>query len=241
MNQTWRVRGLLLATIGAVTLAFITAVLADDKPTPKTPAPDFSELPAVKVVRVIDGDTIEVEGGEKVRLVGVDTPETVHPSKPVERFGKEASEFTRKQLQGERVFLVTDSNNAATKHRDRYGRTLAYVYRERDKLDFCAELVKQGYAHAYVKYHSERGEEFLIYQREAREAKRGLWGDDTAAAAPKEKPDQAGGEVKVYVTESGTKYHRAGCRYLSKSMRELTLADAAKRYEPCSVCKPPTK
>src|SRR5262245_32096508 len=208
MTRTWRVRGLLVAMIGAVTVAFLAAALADDKPKPKVPAPDFSKLQSVKVVRVIDGDTIEAEGGEKVRMVGVDTPETVHPSKPVERFGKEASEFTHKALLGEKAFLVTDSNNAGTKYRDRYGRLLAYAWRERDKQDFCAELVKQGDAHAYLKYPSERGEEFLAYQREAREAKRGLWGDDTAAAAAKDKPDPAGGEVKVYVTDSGTKYHR---------------------------------
>jgi micrococcal nuclease len=241
MNQTWRVRSLLLATISTVTLAFLTAALADDKPKPKAPAPDFSKPQLVKVVRVIDGDTIEVEGGEKVRLVGVDTPETAHPSKPVERFGKEASDFTRKALVGEKVFLVLDSNSAGTKHRDRYGRLLAYVWRERDKLDFCAELVRQGFAFAYLKYPSDRGEEFLVYQREARDAKRGLWGDDGAIAAAKEKPAGVTGEVNVYVTASGKKYHQAGCPHLAKSMRELTLAEAVKRYEPCSVCKPPVR
>src|SRR5262245_18046734 len=102
MTRTWRVRGLLVAMIGAVTVAFLAAALADDKPKPKVPAPDFSKLQSVKVVRVIDGDTIEVEGGEKVRLVGVDTPETVHPSKPVERYGKEASDCTRRRFRARR-------------------------------------------------------------------------------------------------------------------------------------------
>jgi hypothetical protein len=100
-------------------------------------------------------------------------------------------------------------------------------------------LVKQGYAFAYLKYPSEWGEEFLAYQREAREAKRGLWGADNPAAAANDKPDPAGGEVKGYVTDNRTKYHRAGCRHLAKSMRELTPAEAANRDEPCSVCKPP--
>ena len=58
-----------------------------------------------KVARVIDGDTIELENGGKVRLIGVDTPETVHPNKPVEYFGKEASEFSKKLLEGETVKL----------------------------------------------------------------------------------------------------------------------------------------
>jgi micrococcal nuclease len=55
------------------------------------------------VAHVIDGDTLQLEGGERVRLVAVDTPETVHPSKPVERFGKEASAFTKKHLEEEKV------------------------------------------------------------------------------------------------------------------------------------------
>ncbi len=57
------------------------------------------------VTRVIDGDTIIVDGGERVRLIGVDTPETVHPQKPVERFGREASDFTKRMAEGQRVRL----------------------------------------------------------------------------------------------------------------------------------------
>src|SRR4030066_595806 len=76
--------------------------------------------------RVIDGDTIVVTIGgqeEKVRLIGVDTPETVHPNKPVEYFGKEASEFTRRMVEGKQVSLEYD-----WQRKDKYGRTLAYVY-----------------------------------------------------------------------------------------------------------------
>ena len=58
------------------------------------------------VIRVIDGDTIVLDGGERVRLIGVDTPETVHPNKPVERFGKEAGAFTRRMVEGKRVRLA---------------------------------------------------------------------------------------------------------------------------------------
>lgn len=144
-------------------------------PAPPAPAPD--NLPAtVTVKRVVDGDTIELEGGERVRLVGVDTPETKHPRKPVERFGKEAAAFTKRHLAGEKVKLTYDQANAATKHRDRYGRLLAYVHRERDNWDHCAELLKQGYAYAYTEFPAARLEEFRKLQREAREAKRGLWG-----------------------------------------------------------------
>jgi micrococcal nuclease len=135
-----------------------------------------SALPInTKVVRVIDGDTIVVEGGEHVRLIGIDTPETVHPRKPVERFGREASKYTHDHLQGERVVLGYDQANAHRKHRDRYGRLLAYVKRRRDGLDFNAQIVRDGYAYAETHYPFARMEEFRQYQREAREGSRGLW------------------------------------------------------------------
>ena len=143
-----------------------------------TRRPARAELPeslVTVVTRAVDGDTFQLEGGERVRLLAVDAPESVHPHEPEEYFGKEAADFAQRSLAGERVRLVFDTNTVHRKHRDRYGRLLAYVYRERDNLDFNAELVKQGYAYAYLKYPTERGEEFLGYQREARRAGRGLW------------------------------------------------------------------
>lgn len=135
---------------------------------------DTAELAAMtkaKVARVIDGDTIELEGDEKVRLIGVDTPETKHPSKPVEYYGKEASEFTKAQLEGREVYLAYD-----VQRRDRYGRTFAYVYLP-DGTFFNAELVRQGYAHILtIPPNVKHADLFLRLQRAAREASRGLWG-----------------------------------------------------------------
>ena len=122
--------------------------------------------------RVIDGDTIAIkinDKQEKVRLLGVDTPETVHPSKPVEYFGKEASEFTRKMVEGKPVRLEYD-----WERKDKYGRTLAYVYLE-DGTFLNAEIIKQGYGFAYTKFPFKYLEQFRQYEREARENKRGLW------------------------------------------------------------------
>src|SRR5207247_736210 len=79
------------------------------------------------VERVVDGDTLLLQSGERVRLIGVDTPEIKHPKKPVEYFGKEASAFTRRMVEGKRVRLEFDQGNAARGHKDRYQRTLAYV------------------------------------------------------------------------------------------------------------------
>lgn len=132
--------------------------------------------PEVVVARVVDGDTIVVEDAagkrRSVRLVGVDTPETVHPRKPVEPYGPEASDFAKKSLTGKRVRLVPDSRAGDA---DRYGRTLAYVF-VGDEC-FNETLIRGGYGRAYVKYPFEPATRtrFLIVEDAAREARRGLW------------------------------------------------------------------
>ena len=78
-----------------------------------------------KCTRVVDGDTIILSTKERVRLIGVDTPETKHPNKPVEQYGKEASAFTTRIVEGKKVTLEYDQEK-----RDKYGRLLAYVYLE---------------------------------------------------------------------------------------------------------------
>lgn len=128
----------------------------------------------VKVKRVIDGDTIvvEIDGkNEKIRLIGVDTPETKHPQKPVERFGKEAYLFTQRMVEGKEVRLEFDWQK-----RDKYGRLLAYVYLT-DGTFLNAEIIKQGYGFAYIRFPFKYLEEFRRYEREAKEKKLGLWTD----------------------------------------------------------------
>ncbi len=97
------------------------------------PVKDFTEYTAYKVIRIVDGDTvrIDIDGTEtSVRLIGVDTPETVHPNKPEEKYGKEASIFIHNLLKGESVYLDTDPQNTT----DIFGRKLAYLYRAPDGL-----------------------------------------------------------------------------------------------------------
>lgn len=150
----------------------------------KSPAPDGKvfernqlvrdlniEPDLAQVVTVVDGDTIDVEIDgvrERVRLIGVDTPETVHPFKELEYYGKEASAFTKNMLEGKTVRLEYDLNK-----RGKYGRLLAYVWL--DDLHFNAELVRQGYAFAYLKYPFKYREAFRKLEQEAQEQGRGLW------------------------------------------------------------------
>ena len=125
--------------------------------------------PGFHVARVIDGDTLLLSNGERVRLIGVDTPELYHPLKPVQYFAKEASQFTRKMAEGKRVRLEYDWRRL-----DRYNRLLAYVYLE-DGTFLNAEIIKQGYGFSYTKYPFRYMEQFQQYEKEARENERGLW------------------------------------------------------------------
>jgi micrococcal nuclease len=127
------------------------------------------------VKRVVDGDTIIVGARERVRLIGVDTPETKRPNSPVEYYGKEASAFTRRMVEGKRVRLEFDQANAHLGHKDKFRRTLAYVYLE-DGTFLNEEIIKQGYGFAYTRFPFEYLDEFRRLEREARRTRIGLWG-----------------------------------------------------------------
>ena len=127
-----------------------------------------------RVVKVVDGDTIHVQLGsvrEKVRYIGIDTPETKDPRRPVQCFGRQAADFNARLVGGERVRLVRD-----VEERDRYGRRLAYVYRVRDGLFVNAELARLGYAQPLsIPPDVRHADRFAALARAARERGRGLW------------------------------------------------------------------
>jgi micrococcal nuclease len=134
---------------------------------PKAPA----STAKVKVKRVVDGDTFVIAGGARVRLLGINAPETVDPRRPVERFGKEASAFAQKLLEGKTVLLEPGRNP-----KDKYGRLLAWVWLT-DGRFVNGELVRLGYAQVSTYRDNPDHAEYLVRaQREAREANRGLWG-----------------------------------------------------------------
>lgn len=125
------------------------------------------------VERIVDGDTLVLAGGTRVRLIGIDTPETKDPRQPVECFGQEASaHLTDLVPTGTPVRLVYD-----IERQDRFDRTLAYLYRSADGLFVNAAMVRDGYAAAATfPPNVARAEEFVALQREARERGLGLWG-----------------------------------------------------------------
>ena len=126
-----------------------------------------------RVERVVDGDTLIVRyQGEShtVRLIGVDTPETVHPIRPVQYFGAEASAFTEAQLDGKTVELVIDRTGYTV---DAYGRLLRRVYL--DGEDFNVRLIREGYGHAIRGFDYSMRPEFIAPENQARIQGRGLW------------------------------------------------------------------
>lgn len=212
-------------------------------PTVTTPADTASPSPSVTaalpdgltpavVTHVVDGDTIDVEiGGQtyRVRYIGIDTPETVDPNRPVGCYGAEASDYNKSLVHGQTVGLEKDVSET-----DRYGRLLRYVWLGGEMVN--AILVRDGYAQAStyppdVKYQDT----FLQLQREAREAGRGLWGAACASPTPTAAVGGAGGGgcdfsgtseplIKGNISSSGEKiYHVPGQEYYTR-----TVIDGAK-------------
>ena len=141
------------------------------------------------VLKVVDGDTIDIRddgrGRLRVRVLGIDTPETKKPGYTVGCWGPEATEFAKSTMIGQRVALVTDPTQDRT---DRFGRTLAYLVRA-DGWDYSVEAARAGAAHSYV-YGGvpvSRYDAIAAAEREARDALRGLWGppcDGDTASIP---------------------------------------------------------
>lgn len=175
--------------------------------------PTANQLVRARVVRVVDGDTIVIDrgyGNEKVRLILVNTPETVHPHKPVEYYGREASNFTKTQLSGRYVYLERDVSEY-----DRYGRLLRYVWtdipnnsHELASKCFNAALLLGGYAQLStfppdLKYVNE----FRAFQQQAHDNQAGLWGNSGAAPSNAANPaPQHNGSSQYNPSDPAYKY-----------------------------------
>ncbi len=211
------------------------------------PAVDSSRLLQARVSRVVDGDTVWVtlEDGarEKVRFIGVDTPESTIRLEP---YGREASAYTSRALSDRQVYLEKD-----IEERDRYGRLLAYVWTSvpgsgadseiRQKM-FNARLLLDGYAQQLtMPPNVKHADRFQEYAKEARLDGRGLWGPDVGTSAP----SPPSGQGAPYVgNRNSKKFHFAACgsvgamsprNKVALSSREDALAGG---FVPCKRCRP---
>jgi len=143
---------------------------------PEKPMPEYGKL--IKVTRVVDGDTIQLENGERLRYIGIDTPEKNDPRKPVQCFAEQASQKNKELVEGKMIKFYKDVNV-----RDKYQRLLGFVYLE-DGTFVNLELVQQGYAFSYT-YPPDisKQNEFTEAQKQARESKLGLWNDCTISTS----------------------------------------------------------
>lgn len=174
--------------IGGNTFTIKSVDNVGNESEPVTSSIDFNPTKyKAKVARAIDGDTIKLETGEVVRYIGIDTPETVHPSKPVQCYGKEASDKNRELVEGKEVKLEKDISET-----DKYNRLLRYIWLGDALIN--ESLVREGYAHSStyppdVKHQDK----FIEAERQAREEKKGLWGDvcNSISLESTRKPAQA--------------------------------------------------
>lgn len=209
------------------------------------------------VTRLVDGDTADVQYGDgsthRIRFIGVNTPETKHPTKGVEYYGQEASDYTKSMLLNKQVYLQKDVSEM-----DKYNRELRYVWLEvpsnesseseiRSKM-FNSILLLNGYANAMtyppdVKY----AEYFESFEAEARSGNIGLWAaqgaesSTTGSFADKSATDQS---FSYMGNSNSGKFHRTDCKYAVKTSegnrvyfgtREEAINEG---YVPCKVCNP---
>jgi|LSQX01.2.fsa_nt_gb micrococcal nuclease len=184
-------------------------------------------------VRIVDGDTIVLSDGRRLRYIGIDTPETKHPQKPVEYFGREASLYNRSLVEGKAITVEFDISK-----RDRYERLLGYVYV--GDIFVNAELLSQGYAQTLTYPPDVRYVELFAYlQNIARNNGRGLW-----AGRQSETPAHLA-DTRGYVgSRKSNVYHLPHCRHvvdiIEANLRWFETPAAARRagYHPCRTCNP---
>ena len=188
-------------------------------------SPQYKIGEQARVTRVIDGDTIQIESGQKVRYIGIDTPETVDPRKPVQCFGTEAAAKNKELVEGKTITLEKDISET-----DKYGRLLRYVYQ--DQVFVNDYLVREGYAHASsyppdIKYQHQLNQA----QQEAQQNNRGLWSicSNNRGSTPNVNVNQSSGDncvIKGNISSAGEKiYHMLGQKYYNQTVIDQSKAE----------------
>ena len=199
-----------------------------------------------RVIRVVDGDTIIVDyygQAERVRLLCVDTPESVHPDPSKnEPMGKVASDYARARLERKTVTLEFEGS----RQRDRYGRLLAYVFVDRE--NFNVELVREGLSPYYTRFGASKDYDaaFRAAEKFAQENKKGIWA--VATVSPRGPPQiqeiPAAAESAYLASRNSEVFHRPGCASAAKiaprNLLQFKTRDDAigSGRRPCRVCEP---
>lgn len=183
--------------------------------------PPVAASAKVLVTRVVDGDTVEIEGGKKVRYIGINTPETVDPRQSVQCFGKEAANKNKELVEGKKVRLEKDVSET-----DKYGRLLRYVYV--GNIFVNEYLVQEGFARATsyppdIKFQSK----FQTAETQAQAVNRGLWGSCNLATIGEQTSrsyklttlaENQNCNIKGNISSRGEKiYHLSGQRYYNQT------------------------
>jgi endonuclease YncB( thermonuclease family) len=237
--QAWRVCGaavrrwslLLLTTLAA------SAALGAQDAAPPIPRLDLEQTPLYPVGGVTDDCriTVRIDAEEHdVLLAGIHVPNDARARKRLRGFLE--SLLKAEVVAVQYVPLADDQLPEPPR---------AYLFRAPEGLFVNLEAVRQGQARVRAKPAGPHQELLRHYERRARQATKGIWAPTPKpergrkSRAAMSQPAETSGEIVVYVTKSGTKYHREGCQYLKKSARAIPLEEAVERYAPCSRCKPP--
>ncbi len=183
-----------------------------------------------QVTKVVDGDTIKIMYNgveESVRMIGIDTPETVHPTEAVECFGKEASDKMKEYVQGKNVKIMFDSSQGES---DKYGRLLLYVWV--DDVFVNKQMILEGYAYEYTYstpylYQSE----FKATQKAAEDSRKGLWGD-VCECEKKEISRKCSSCKTATVT-----YQNWDCTEYKETVQDISCTIGCSTSTPSSVCQ----
>lgn len=180
------------------------------------------------VSRIVDGDTFETASGQKIRLIGVNTPEITNGKS--EPYGKEAKAFSQSRLEGKKVYLFRDTGST-----DKYGRLLRYLFVDGEPVMFNETLIAEGYANPMtVPPNVMYADSFVMLERKARGGNKGLWGDAGGNSAAAAAAGSGGGgqgtaenvscpspSIKGNINAKGEKiYHMPGGRYYNQTVAE---------------------
>ncbi len=243
-------------------------MLGAGEPTPEGPpelvAPDPERSNEAVVLSVQDGDSVTVLlDGElrRIELLGADAPEWLERAARQRPYAEEARRFLVNLLHGERV-LVFEPEPGAT---DPLGRRRAYLFRLPDMAFVDLEIVRQGYGRVSTRADEPYADALRWYETRAKELERGLWGlplepenapqpavvsrpaaPVAAEPAPAKAPEKPAREQPappgnwVWVTRSGSKYHREDCSHLTASRTRVSRESVRNTHEPCRSCNPDT-